>query len=110
MNPDKLRALCLSLPGSVEELKFGSDLYYSVAGEVFCTTPAEVESGVSFQVKAEEFREISRREGIIPAPYHARDYWVYVLEFNWLKKQEWEHYIRQSYQLALDRAGNLNKT
>lgn len=106
MNPDKLRNLCLSFPDAVEEIKFGSDVYYSVAGEVFCTTSADVDSGVSFQVNAEEFREMSRREGIIPAPYLARKHWVYVLAFSWLSKKEWERYIQQSYQLALEKAGN----
>lgn len=110
MNPDKLRKFCLSLPDTVEEIKFGSDVYYSVAGEVFCTTSADVDSGVSFQLKAEEFREMSRREGIIPAPYLAREHWIYVLAFSWLSKREWEHFILQSYQMAVERAANPDKS
>ena len=67
---------------------------------MFCVTSADVESGVSFKVLEEEFREMTRREGIIPAPYLARYHWVYVLEFEWLSDAEWDHFIRQSYTLV----------
>lgn len=100
MNIESLRKLCLSLPGVTEDIKWESDLCFSVGGKMFCVTAADVESGVSFKVREEEFREMTQREGIIPAPYMARYKWVYVLEFEWLSDAAWEHFIRQSYELV----------
>ncbi|MBL7827690.1 MAG: MmcQ/YjbR family DNA-binding protein [Saprospiraceae bacterium] len=100
MNIESLRKLCLSFPGVTEDIKWESDLCFLVGGKMFCVTPADVESGVSFKVKEDEFRDMLGRKGIIPAPYMARYKWVYVLEFEWLTDSEWEHFIRQSYELV----------
>ena len=70
---------------------------------MFCVTSADVESGVSFKVKDELFRELTQREGIIPAPYTARDMWVFVLDFNWLTDEEWERLILDSYELLKEK-------
>jgi predicted DNA-binding protein (MmcQ/YjbR family) len=109
MNIEALRTLCLSLPGVTEDIKWESDLCFSIGGKMFCVTPTDVESGVSFKVKEEEFRVMTQREGIIPAPYMARHKWVYVLEFIWLSDAEWEHYIRQSYELVREKLPNKLK-
>lgn len=103
MNIESLRMLCLSFPGATEDVKWESDLCFSVGGKMFCVTSADVDSGASFKVLEEEFREFSHREGIIPAPYLARYHWVYVHAFNWLSDKEWAHYIRQSYELVKDK-------
>lgn len=100
MNIESLRTLCLSLPGVTEDIKWGHDLCFSVGGKMFCVTAADDESGASFKVLDEEFDELTSREGIIPAPYMARNKWVFVLEFSWLNDSEWAHYVRQSYELA----------
>ncbi len=103
MNIETLRNYCLSLPSVTEEVKWNSDLCFSIGGEMFCVTSADVESGVSFKVKDELFRELTQREGIIPAPYTARDMWVFVLDFNWLTDEEWERLILDSYELLKEK-------
>ncbi len=100
MNIESLRDLCLSFPGVTEDVKWGSDLCFLVGGKMFCVTSADTAEGVSFKVPDEEFREMISREGIIPAPYLARNKWVYVLEYLWLSDAEWKHYVRQSYELV----------
>lgn len=103
MNIESLRSLCLSLPGVTEEIKWGHDLCFLVAGKMFCVTSAEDESGASFKVQEEEFELLTQREGIIPAPYMARNNWVFVLDFSWLSDAEWEHFVHQSYTLIKDK-------
>lgn len=100
MNTKTLRALCLSLPGVTETTKLESDLSYTVNGQMFCLTANDDEGGVSFKVPESEFKAMTEREGIIPAPYMARYQWVFVLDFAWLTDAEWEHYIRQAYELV----------
>ncbi len=110
MNIETLRNYCLSLPSVTEEVKWDSDLSFSIGGKVFCVTSADVESGVSFKVKEELFRELTQREGIIPAPYMARHMWVFVLDFNWLTDEEWERLILDSYELVKEKLSKKVQT
>lgn len=108
MNIESLRSLCLSLPGATEDIKWGNDLCFLVGGKMFCATSADADEGASFKVREEEFDAMISREGIIPAPYLARAKWVYVLDFSRLTDVEWQHYIRQSYELVKAKLpGNL---
>ena len=102
MDIESLRTLCLSLSGVAEDIKWESDLCFSVGEKMFCVASADTDQGASFKVRDEEYREMIAREGIIPAPYLARAKWVYVLDFLWLSDSEWEHYVRQSYELVKD--------
>ena len=100
MDIEKLRDLCLSLPAVTEDIKWGHDLCFSVAGKMFCAAPLEPPLTVSFKVRDEEFEELSSSPGLRPAPYVARYKWVLVEEVSSLSRKEWEHYVRQSYDLV----------
>jgi predicted DNA-binding protein (MmcQ/YjbR family) len=67
---------------------------------MFCVTDAGTDVGASFKVSEDEFEAMVSREGVIPAPYLAREHWVSVLDFEWLSDVEWAIYIRQSYELV----------
>ena len=99
MTTDKLRSFCLSLKGATEGIKWEDHLCFMIAEKMFCITGLTDSSNVSFKVSDEEFEELCEREGIIPAPYMARNKWVAVVKRNALKPKEWEHYLRQSYEL-----------
>ena len=101
MTLDKLRGLCLSFPGVTEDIKWGHDICFSVGQKMFCVTSEE--GGASFKVSDEEFEVLTGRNGIVPAPYLARNKWVFVREFSSLKYKEWEHFIAQSYSLVRSR-------
>ncbi len=100
MNIETLRDFCNSLPMVTEDIKWGKDLCFLVARKMFCVSCLDGPFTVSFKVKDEEFEEMSGRPGIIPAPYVARYKWVLVEDANKLSKREWEHYVRQSYDLV----------
>jgi predicted DNA-binding protein (MmcQ/YjbR family) len=100
MNIETLRDLCRSLPAVTEDIKWGQDLCFSVAGKMFCVAGLDGPLGVSFKVRDDEFDELSTSPGIRPAPYVARYKWVHVDEVNALSRKEWEHYVRQSYDLV----------
>jgi predicted DNA-binding protein (MmcQ/YjbR family) len=99
MNIEMLRDICKKLPAVTEDIKWGHDLCFLIAGKMFCVTGLEGPFTVSFEVKAEEFEELSSSPGIIPAPYMARNKWILVQDKNRFSKKEWEHYIKQSYNL-----------
>ena len=100
MNIDTLREYCMALPAVTEDIKWGHDLCFSVAGKMFCVAALEGPLTVSFKVKDDEFDEMSSSPGIIPAPYVARYKWVLVEEVSALSRKEWEHYVKQSYELV----------
>lgn len=101
MNLDKLRALCMSFPGATEGVKWEDHICFMVAEKIFVITGAE--GGVSFKVQAEEVEELTEREGIVPTPYMARNNWVTVQQYNKMRPQEWDRYIRQSYEIIRSR-------
>lgn len=59
MNLDQLRELCLSFPGTTEDLKWGADICFMVADKMFCVTGEW--GGASFKVTPEEFDEERKR-------------------------------------------------
>ena len=99
MDIDFIRQITKPLNGVTEDIKWGNDLCFCVS-MMFCVTGLDATSGASMKVTEEEFHELTSREGIIPAPYLARNMWVYVESPTALNKKEWEYYITQSYQLV----------
>ena len=99
MDIDALRDLCRSFPAVTEDIKWGHDLCFSVAGKMFCVAALEGPLTVSFKVK-DEFEELANLPGLRPAPYVARYKWVLVEDVRKLSRKEWEHYVRQSYDLV----------
>lgn len=97
MNLDKLRTLCMSMPGATEGLKWEDHICFMVTDKMFCITSEH--GGASLKVSPEDFETLTERDGIIPAPYMARNMWIYIDKFSALKPKEWEHYVQQSYRI-----------
>ena len=100
MNIEWLRSFCLSLPGATEDVKWGNDLCFLIGAKMFCVTVTSGETMVSFKCDDQDFNELCERDGIIPAPYLARNKWVQVQRSSALNKKEWEQYIQESYRLV----------
>lgn len=107
MSIERLRALCLSLPGATEDVKWGSDLCFSIGGKMFAVVNLEPPHQLSFKATPESFAELIEREGIRPAPYLARAMWVQeeALDES-LDTKEREALIKKSYALI---AAKLSK-
>ncbi len=103
MNIEKLRKLCLSLPHATEDVKWGNDLCFCVGKKMFCITGLSGNFKVSLKVRDDEFDELSVSPGIIKAPYVARYKWILVENDSRFSEREWEHYIRQSYELVKEK-------
>lgn len=100
MDIEVIRAICKKLPAVTEDIKWGNDLCFMVGDKMFCVALLDSPTKVSFKVPDEEFGELSKSIGIIPAPYLARHKWVLVEDVNVLDKKQWTHYINQSYELV----------
>lgn len=98
---DWVRNLCLKFPHSTEEVTWGADLTFRIAGKIFAVTvlePAPV--WLSFKCTAENFAELTERQGIIPAPYMARNMWVALQDRDALSRDELAALLRESYDLV----------
>jgi predicted DNA-binding protein (MmcQ/YjbR family) len=100
MDFDKLRDTCLSFPGATEGLKWEDHLCFMVAEKMFCITSVDPEEeGVSMKVTPEDFDELVARPNISPQAYMAHNKWLRIEKYKALKEKEWQHYLRQSYDL-----------
>ncbi len=100
MDIEMLRAICKELPAVTEDVKWGNDLCFCIAGKMFCVAGLNTPLTISFKVKDEEFDELTATPGIVPAPYVARYKWILIEDVNRLTKKEWKHYVKQSYELV----------
>ena len=103
---DWVRAFCLSLPHATEGVQWEHDLLFRIAGKMFCV--ANLEPGMSptkiaFKCTPEKFAELVEIEGIIPAPYMARNHWVAMLDMNALRQPDIKELIQESYQMILEK-------
>jgi len=103
---DWVRAFCLSLPYATEDVQWEHDLLFRIAGKMFCV--ANLEPGMSptkiaFKCTPEKFAELVEVEGIIPAPYMARNHWVAILDMDALRQPEMKELIQGSYQMVLEK-------
>lgn len=100
MNVDWLRELCLSFPGTTEQIQWGYDLLFKVGGKMFAITPLEpAPVCLSFKASPEKFAELTERSNIIPAPYLARAQWVALETRDAVPQGELAVLLRESYEM-----------
>ena len=99
------RALAAALPGASEDVKWGSDLVYSIGGRMFCVFMLEGGRSrtCSFKVDDERFLELTDVTGVIPAPYLARAKWVQVEREHGLASTDLDALVRRSHALVAAR-------
>jgi predicted DNA-binding protein (MmcQ/YjbR family) len=108
MNVAWLRAHCLSLPHTTEQIQWGSTLLFKIGGKMFAVTDADkAEAAVGFKADPEEFLELIERPGILPAPYLARAKWIAIEHEDAMPRAELKRRLTRSYELV--RAGLTKK-
>jgi predicted DNA-binding protein (MmcQ/YjbR family) len=103
---DWIRSFCLSLPHATEDVQWEHNLLFRIAGKMFCVAnlePVVSPTKLSFKCTPEKFAELVEIEGIIPAPYMARNHWVAILALDALRRPELEELVRNSYQLVREK-------
>src|SRR5438445_4738923 len=103
---DWVRACCLAQPHATIDVQWEHNLLFRIAGKMFCI--ANLEPGfsptkIAFKCTPEKFAELVEIEGIIPAPYMARNHWVAMQEMNALRQSDMETLVRDSYRLVREK-------
>jgi predicted DNA-binding protein (MmcQ/YjbR family) len=101
MDTEDIRSYCLKLPGVTEDIKWKHNLCFSVAGKLFLLVSLdEAPPSAAFKVPQDDFDSLCCRDGFSQAPYFAKNMWVRIEDIGLLSSQEWETFIRESYELV----------
>lgn len=96
-----IQSICSNFKAVTEDIKWQHNLVFSVAAKMFCIAGIDEDpTTASFKVAEEEFDEMSTRHGFRPAPYLAKNKWVFIEDINLMKRSEWEKYLKRSYELV----------
>jgi len=107
MDAEGLRKLCLSFPGTTEQIQWGSDLLFKVGGKMYAVTPLEpAPVWLSFKASPDKFAELTERQNIIPAPYLARAQWVALQTRDAVGREELADLLHESYEMVLAKLPN----
>ncbi len=101
MTIETIRKICRAWPGVTEDVKWGSDLAFSVGGKMFAVVCLDPPHTLAFKCTPEDFAELVERPGVIPAPYLARAMWVQEQGLGEaLERPEVDQRLRASYELV----------
>ena len=77
MDTESVRAHCLSFPHATENVQWGNDLVFKIAGKMFAVMvlDAPAKYVMSFKCSEEGFNELIEQDGIDPAPWPAISGW-----------------------------------
>jgi predicted DNA-binding protein (MmcQ/YjbR family) len=105
MDIETTRAYCLSFPYATENVQWGNDLVFKIAGKMFAVVVLEGASKycLSFKCTEERFAELIEQDGIDPAPYSARYHWVALERFEVMTDKELKTLLRKSYDLVFEK-------
>jgi predicted DNA-binding protein (MmcQ/YjbR family) len=103
MNIDSIRSYCLSLPHATEDVQWGNDLLFRISGKIFAGINLDPPHSLSFKCAPEKFDELIELEGIIPAPYMARNKWVMLEHLDALNATELKRLIKISYEMIFSK-------
>ncbi len=108
MDIDRIRTYLLTLPHVVETEQFGGLVFWvgdkAIGGKMFAWIKLEQTDSkfrvMSYIAGRERFNELLEIDGIFPAPYVARIFWVAVERWNVFRTTEWEQELRAAHELT----------
>ena len=103
MDLDSIRNYCLSLPHATEDIQWGNDLLFRISGKIFGGINLDPPHSLSFKCTPEKFDELIELDGIIPAPYMARNKWVMLERLDALNDSEIKGLIKNSYEMIFSK-------
>ena len=111
MDIESVRAHCLSFPHVTENVQWGNDLVFKIAGKMFAVMVLEGASKycLLFKCTPEKFAELIEQDGIVPAPYVARYHWVALEQFNAQSEKELKSLLGNAYDLVFEKLPKKTK-
>jgi predicted DNA-binding protein (MmcQ/YjbR family) len=105
MDAERARGFLLKLPHVMETVQWGGRLVYwvgdkTIGGKIFAVVNLDGTGRViSYCAGRERFAELVEIEGVDPAPYMARNFWVAVGGWAVFRGVEWERELTGAHEL-----------
>ncbi|MET1076666.1 MAG: MmcQ/YjbR family DNA-binding protein [Pseudomonas sp.] len=109
MNSEAIAIFCRSLPGVREDLKWGDNRVFSIAGTKMFAILDFLGQDLAFKVDDELFLGFVERPGFRPAPYLARARWVSLAPPFALSDGELQSLLTRSHQLVVKRLPKIRQ-
>jgi predicted DNA-binding protein (MmcQ/YjbR family) len=117
MDAERIRTYILTLPYAVETMQWGANLVFwvgdkTIGGKMFALVNLDGDDGhernktspvISYAAGPQRYSELLEIDGIIPAPYMARIYWVAVERWNVFRTLEWEQELSAAHTLTFNK-------
>jgi predicted DNA-binding protein (MmcQ/YjbR family) len=110
MDAERIRAFLHTLPHVVDTMQWGANLVFwvgdkAIGGKMFALVnlDGDGKAVISYAAGPQRYSELLEIEGVIPAPYMARIYWVAVERWNIFRTTEWEQQLSAAHALTFDK-------
>jgi predicted DNA-binding protein (MmcQ/YjbR family) len=117
MDNERVREICMSLPGAAETVNWGHHLVYwagdrEIGGKMFAMTDLDGTGyGVLlFHCGAARFHELLENEGVVASPYLAKAFWVTLERWDVLASRQIEEELRRAYRLIYEKLPKRTKS
>jgi len=98
-----IQTWCLSFPGVTEDVKWESNLVFSVGKKMFAVMDVTDPTGLSFKVDPEFFYVLTEMENICAAPYLGRYKWVKLAHLDVLPSDKLQNLLAQAYHMVFEK-------
>jgi predicted DNA-binding protein (MmcQ/YjbR family) len=110
MDAERVREYLLRLPHVVETMQWGANLVFwvgdkAIGGKMFAVLNLDDDhrAVLSFAAGPERYAELLETEGVFPAPYLARAYWVAIRHWRVLRSSELEEQLKFGHRLIYEK-------
>ena len=97
----------LSLPGATLDRPWGETPVFKVGGKMFAWSssgaPGGQDDGVGFKCSDLAFEMLTKRKGIVPAPYMARAKWVQIEDPKTMDADELKARLTEAHRLIVEK-------
>jgi len=107
MDAEQIRSLLLQMPHVAETMQWGANLVFwvgdkAIGGKMFALVNLDGDGRavISYAAGQERYAELLEREGIFPAPYLARAYWVAVEQWSTFRLSEWQSELAAAHGIV----------
>lgn len=107
MDVEQIRKFLLELPHVVETMQWGANLVFwvgdkAIGGKMFALANLDGDGRavLAYCAGPERYAELLERDGILPAPYLARAYWVAVERWDVFRSAEWKSELASAHEIV----------
>jgi predicted DNA-binding protein (MmcQ/YjbR family) len=111
MDVERIRTFLLSLPHVRETEQFGGLVFWvgdkAIGGKMFAMVKLEQDASptrvISYPAGPIRYAELLETEGVFPAPYVARIFWVAIEHWNVFRTSQWEQELKAAHGLTFNK-------